>query len=132
MFLTGLVLWRSDHSKRAELRSVASDLFLENEGEGPARPVTVCHITMQASRTKHPLREAGNEADRSGQGAESARANAEMRNPDPSRRCLGPLSFASFAPSREQCLLNSLQCNTQGQVASLTLVGVAGFAFGVG
>lgn len=60
MFLTGLVLWRSDDSKRAELRSVASDLFLENEGEGPARPVTVCHITMQASRTKHPLRGAGN------------------------------------------------------------------------
>ena len=83
MFLTGLVLWHSGISKRPEVRSVASDLFPENEGEGPSPPVTVCHINIQASRTMPPSRQVGNDGVRNGvrrgSGAEFVYAEAQSR-----------------------------------------------------
>ncbi len=79
MFLTGLVLWHSDAWKQSELKSVASDLFPENAGEGPSPPVTVCHITLQASRTVPPSREVGNDGVQRGGGTEFVHADAQRR-----------------------------------------------------
>ena len=43
----GLKLWRIDVAQRTGMRSGASDLLLENEGEGTPSPVTVCHINLE-------------------------------------------------------------------------------------
>lgn len=48
MSLMGLKLWHIDVPQGTEMRSVASDLFVENEVEHPSRPVTVCHIETGA------------------------------------------------------------------------------------
>ena len=50
--LRGLKLWHIDVAQRTELRSVASDLLLENEGQGHPRPVTVCHIEAEGRGTQ--------------------------------------------------------------------------------
>lgn len=39
-----LILESVDFPIRSDLRSVASDWLLENEGKGHSRPVTACHI----------------------------------------------------------------------------------------
>ena len=46
MLMAGLVLGRISVSKRAGIRSVASDPLPENEGKGTRSPVTVCHINF--------------------------------------------------------------------------------------
>ena len=57
--LMGLMLWHGGSWRGTEMRSVASDLLLENEGQGYPRPVTVCHINPEAWRRKPFPREAG-------------------------------------------------------------------------
>ena len=53
MLMAGLVLGRILVSKRAGIRSVASDPLLENEGEGTRSPVTVCHINFEGEPVRH-------------------------------------------------------------------------------
>ena len=50
ILLVGLRLWRIGISGRTEMRSVASNLSLEKEGEEPSDPVTVCHFDNEALR----------------------------------------------------------------------------------
>lgn len=52
-------LWHIDESKRAEIRSVSSDLFLENGVEGIQGPVTACHISVQNWRREEPAHKKG-------------------------------------------------------------------------
>ncbi len=48
MLLAGSRLWHVGISGRTEMRSVASHLSLEKEGEEPSGPVTVCHVDNEA------------------------------------------------------------------------------------
>ena len=57
--LMGLMLGHGGSWKGTGMRSVASDLLLENVGRGNPRPVTVCHINPAAWRRKPFPREAG-------------------------------------------------------------------------
>ncbi len=47
IILMGLKLWHIDVARRTGMRSGASHLLLENEGEGHPSPVTVCHINLE-------------------------------------------------------------------------------------
>ena len=57
MSRTGLKLWPVDFPMGAGWRSLARDLFLENEVEGLRGPVTVCHVNSGDSRRGDSSRE---------------------------------------------------------------------------
>ncbi len=104
--LTELQLYRSEFSKRTETRSVASDLFLENEVEGRPRTVTVCHIKLMASRTKNTSQQAGNDGieDETPSAGLSGEPNSVSDQPqtDVQRRQLGDDSQQSDDIRRQQ------------------------------
>ncbi len=50
--LMGLMLWHGGSWKGTGMRSVASDLLLENEGRGQLSTVTVCHIEAEGRGTQ--------------------------------------------------------------------------------